>query len=245
MRIRIGNYRLGIAATELSISTNQVLGATGTPVAVDVVWDLQTRLKNPTGVASAFYSTLAAFENAFSQHGQDVVLELSDGTSSYHTLLNRNCIGGTRITKYPTYSSGRSGEGINYRNASVQITGTVPISSFGYTAFSERISISGGGARWGCREVNRGPGIRQQLRTHTTCRATQSGSAVGYLETPEPPPPIWAYALVDELPEVGLDNPNTIGLAFNASQTDYGINWSYQFAFPQRLSGTPHFLTGF
>jgi hypothetical protein len=245
MRVRYGSYRLGIAASDISISSDQIPNAMNRPAAAEVIWAVRTRIKNPSGDPRQFPAILNAFERAFSVHGRDIVLEFTDGTPTHHALLTRNCVGGTRVSKFPTYSTGANGQYINYRDVEFEIRGTVPLQANGYLSFTEQISIRGGGARWGCREVNIGPGVRQRLRTNTTCFATQSGSAVGYLARPTPPPPIWPSALVDELPDLTLASPVTQGEGFSAFQTDYSTNWSYQFASPQRLNGIPHFLTGF
>jgi hypothetical protein len=67
--------------------------------------------------------------------------------------------------------------------------------------------VSVGAKAAGCREVNRGPGVRQRLRTHTTCFATQTGSSTLYLGYPQAPRPIWPYALVDEYPDIQATGP--------------------------------------
>lgn len=244
MRVRYGTYKLGIAASEISISSDQTPNATGRPVAAEVIWAIKTRIKNPTGRPKDFPAILNAFERAFSIHGQDLVLEFLDGTPSHHSLLSRNCVGGTRITRFATYATGRKGQYVNFRDVEVEIRGTVPLPSLQYLSFSETIVVRGGGAKFGIREVNVGPGVRQRLRTHTTCTATQSGSAVGYLVQPSPPPPIWPSWLLDEYPEVSVVGPQTVGEGVNAFLTNYQINWSWQFAAPMRLFGQPHYLTG-
>lgn len=244
MRIRVGSYRFNLAASELSITSDPVLNAMKVAVAIETTWAIKTKLRNPTGDAKQFYRYLREFEAACSVNGRDVVLEHTDGTPSYHMLLNSQAIGGVRCTKFPSFPTGARGEAINYRSIEVEYRATQPLGSSQYMAFNEQITIRGGGARFGCREVNIGPGVRQQLRTATTCFATQSGSATGYLQYPSPPPAIWPFALTDEYGDLTLNSPSTIGQSFNAMQQDYTISWSYSFAFPTRLSGVPHFLTG-
>lgn len=245
MRVRYGSFRLGIAASDVSISSEPIPNAFGRPVAAEVVWGIRTRLKNPSGDPKQFPAILVAFEQAFSQHGRDLVLEFSDGRPTHHVLYSRDCVGGTRVAKYPSYSTGRNGQYIAYRDAEIEIRGIVPLGASGYMSFQESISIRGGGARYGCREVNIGPGVRQRLRTATTCTATQTGSATGYLSAPQIPPAIWEFALIDEYPDVTITNPQTIGEGSNAYQTNWSASWSYSYAFPTRLSGSPHFLNGY
>lgn len=244
MRVRYGNYKLGVAASEISISSEQIPNALQMPVAAEVVWSIKTRLKNPTGRPKDFSAILGNFESAFSVNGRDLVLEFTDGTPTHHRLLSRNCIGGTRVVRFPTYPTMRKAQGITYRDVEIEIRGTVPLSAMQYLDFNETITIRGGGARWGIREVNVGPGTRQRLRTHTTCTATQTGNATGYLVKPPPAPPIWPNWLVDEYPDESHVGPRTTGAGFNAFNTNYQTSWSYQFAAPNRLFGQPHYLTG-
>lgn len=244
MRVRYGNYRLGLAASDISISSEQIPNALGRPVAAEVVWAIRTRIKNPTGNPKAFPPILRAFEQAFSVHGRDLTLQFADGTPTHHILRSRDCIGGVRVTRFPTYETGARGQYVNYRDVTLEFRGQVPLSANQYISFSETISIQGGGARFGCKEVNFGPGVRQRLRTNTTCLATQSGSAVGYLVLPPVPPPIWPGALVDQFPDFDQTNPSTNGSGLNAFQANYPISWSYNYQWIHRLSGTPHFLRG-
>lgn len=244
MRIRYGPYKHRIAECDLSITRRPVENALGTIVALDETWTISGRLYNLTGKRASMYGEIQNFEAAYAINNQDLILEYFDGTASYHQLLNRDCIGGTIVKEPPQFPTGKTGENNTIRTYRVVVTGRRPIGRSAYMAFSERITVSGGGARWGCIEVNRGEGVRQQLRTHTICRATQSGSATGLYSYITPPPPIWPYALVDQLPELTLESPETFGERESALQLNHTISWNYQFEATQRLFGTPHYLTG-
>lgn len=245
MRIRWGNYRHRIAEVDLQISRQTIENAMKVALAVIETWVIQGKLYNLTGDRTSMYNTLRDFEAAYSVNGKDLVLEYSNGRAGWHALYNSECIGGTRVVEKPSFPSGKRGEHLTFRSYRVVVQGIRPLSRSQYLSFSERISIRGGGAKWGCLEVNQGMGVRQLLRTHTTCTATQSGSAVGYLQQPEPPPPIWPWALVNQYPDIDVDGPQTIGEDFNATQTNFGISWSYEYQATGRLFGTPHFLRGF
>lgn len=244
MRLRIGSYRFPIAASEIIISRDPLLNALQVPYAVEEVWSIRSRLRNPTGEPKDFRAILNSFEAAC-VNGADVVLELSDGAPSHHVMRSRDLVGGTRFSRLPGYPTGRGAQGITYRDVAFEVRGTRPVAGLRYVQFTEQITVSGGGARTGCREVNVGPGVQQRLRTHTTCFATQTGSAVGYLGYPDPPNPIWPFALVDQYPDLGLTGANTLGAGVDAIQTDHPINWSYRYEWPYRLTGIPHYLLGF
>jgi hypothetical protein len=244
MRVRYGSYRFRIASSELTIRRDPILNAMQQPVAIEEVWSIRSRPYNKTGDATKFLPIMREFDSAFSVNGKDLVLEQSTGDASYHQLLSRNTIGGTRISSGPHFPVGRGPQGLVARDVELEIRGTIPLAASQYMTFTETISIRGGGEKYGIREVNVGPGVRQRLRTHSTCFATQSGSAVGYLGKPQPPPPIWPYALVDEYPDEDITGPQTIGAGRFSEQVNYATSWNYSFAAPYRLFGTPHYLLG-
>jgi hypothetical protein len=243
VRLRYGNFRHRVSSVELAIERRPVLNARNVPVAVEEVWRCSGKLYNPGYTAAGMYQVLEEFEQAYRVNGRDLVLEHADGRPSYHQLISSECIGGTIVVQPPTFPTGKQGEYVSFRSYQLEVMGTKPLTArTQFLEFNERISIRGGGAKWGCVEVNFGPGVQQQLRTHSTCFATQSGSAVGYLALPQPPPPIWPFARTDEFPELELTSPKTIGEGFRAHRREYAISWSYNFEWPFRLTGTPHHL---
>jgi len=242
MRIRYGQYRLPEGQTELSITSQPVQNARGLISESVVTWNMVTRLACPPAGMNAALEELFF---AFSVHGQDLVLENASGVSQFHQLINTECIGGTVVSKPPTYPTARKGEMVTFRTIEIAVTGRVP-ALFGwsnYLSYQETITIRGGGRRWGVREVNFGPGIRQLLRTNSKCIATQSGSAVGHLYRPAIPPAIWPNARVDELPDITDVSPKTNGQGGNTAFTEFSRSWSYAYEFPTRLSGSPNALT--
>lgn len=218
----------------------------GSVISVRERWSWTCKIYNKTGNPKSTAGFLRELEQAYTRNGQDLVLEHSDGTPSYHALLSRDCIGGTRVVQLPVYPRGQGGEYVSFRTVSIAVEGIRPVLNGVslYLAFQERITISGGGARWGCREVNRGPGQRQQLRTHSKCEATQTGSATLYVGEPEVPSPIWPQALVDQYPALDAVGPETIsaGSIGDSAFVNRSVTWSYSYEFPYRLFGEPHYL---
>lgn len=245
MRLRYGNYRHRIAEGNLAISRTPIENAMGRPIAFKERWSIRGKLYNKTGSAYGMGKIIADFEDAYSYGGQDMVLEMSDGRYSQHVLRNQDCIGGTTIAELPQFPDGLHGEYISYRTYTVAVEGIRPITSGQnlFIEFQESVTISGGTARYGCREVNRGPGVRQQLRTHSTCVATQSGFSTLYIGYPQPPPPIWPNALVDEEPDTEGISPETLSGGIPA-YVNRRISWTYNYQFPTRLYGEPHYLLG-
>lgn len=245
MYIRIGSYSHRIAEANLRIGRDPVENATGAIIAYIERWNISGRLHNRTGSAKGMDPIIRRFEQAYSINGQDIALLHIDGTPSYHQLLSRDAIGGNRIASPPQFSEGRQGEMVSYRSYSVAVEAMRPV--FGnqslFVDFQETIDVKGGGAKFGCSEVNYGPGVRQRLRTHSTCTATQTGSATYWLGWPTAPKPIWPFALVDQYPDVSIDSPERISTGRGESELINGsANWSYNYSFPRRLFGIPHYL---
>lgn len=243
MKLRIGKYTHRVTEASISISRSPVENRMNQIVAYEEIWRITGKLLNPSTNSHGMDAVIWAFERAYSQDRQDLVLEHPDGRPSYQALYSRDCIGGTKIYEPPQFTQSIPREYVSFRSYSVVVGGLKPLRPGAnvYLDFSESLSIRGGGARFGCTEVNNGPGTRQQLRTHSTCTASQSGSMTLFTGFPSPPPPIWPYALVDQYPDYEVGPPLSQGLG---TVTNRSVSWSYNYAFPQRLYGEPHYIIG-
>lgn len=245
--IRYGGYRHRVGEGDLTIERRPIQNAKQITVMVEETWTWTGRLRSQSKVPD--YRTLIpvinALEQAYKLNGQDLVLEHMNGTPTHHSLRNSDCLGGTRVVQPPSFPEGKNAENVNYRSYRVAVSGIRIVRAgmqLKYKSFTEQIQIRGGGRRWGLVEVNNGPPIRQQLRTHTICTATQSGSYVSLLGlTEEIPPAIWPYALVDEFPDYSETSPQVFGES-PAAMVDRAVSWSYNFAWSSRLFGEPHYL---
>lgn len=243
MRLRYGNYTHRIAESAVVIERSPIANKFGHTIAVQETWRISGKLYNPGTGSAGCDAMIYDLEVAYTQNGKDLILEHANGRASHQKMLSRDLIGGTKIASPPQFGSSAQGEYIGYRSYSMAVTGLRPLfaGSSMFLEFTETIRISGGGARFGCREVNRGPGVRQQLRTHSTCLATQTGSSSLYVGIPNVPPPIWPYAIVDQYPDIEQGGPTGQG---DGDYTTRTLNWSYSYSFPLRLRGTPHYLLG-
>lgn len=246
LRLRYGNYIFRIGSPEISIDRQPIPNAMGVPMRYVESWSISGRIHNPGRSAVDIQPYLSAFESAFSIHAQDLVLEHDNGVTTSHGLYSNDCIGGTRVSLFPSFPTGRHGELVSFRTFRVSVQGEkfAPDVRSQILQWSEQISVSGGGWRRKVDEVNFGPGVQQRTRTHSKCVATQSGQAVGYLYIPEVPPAIWPNALTDQFPNLSLASPKTVGQGISARQVEKSITWSYSYESTQRLYGVPHFLLG-
>lgn len=245
MFVQIGNYRHGINEAGLSISHQVRETAAGLPYLVDVQWGVEGKLRNRSGNPRLLDREMERLEQAYSQRGMDISLLHNDGRRSHHTMRNSDTIGGIRAT-FLAYPTTRGAEYCTYRSYQVTLNAVMRVANAPlYIAFEEQINISGGGARYGVKEVNEGPGTRQRLRTHAKCVATQSGRITMLGRYPEAPPPIWPYASDSDYPDVSKMPPVVRGRATDGtlSIAECTIQYTYTYSWPYRLFGTPKFAT--
>lgn len=244
MQVQIGNYRHRINEAGIAVSHRVSETKAGVPYMVDVEWTIEGKLRNPSGNSRDLDNRLRQLEQAYSGTRSDIALLHNDGRKTHHGIKNSDTLGGVR-TSFLAYPSTRGAEYCTYRSYQVAVKASIPLRGNGvmYIDFAETISISGGGRRWGVKEVNEGLGTRQQIRTNSRCQASQSGSATMLGRYPVPPPPIWPFALEDELPKFDRLPPVVQGSMAqgNLAVREMTIQWSWTFVSPVRLDGVPHF----
>lgn len=245
MQVEYGSYRHKVNSTGITISSEIEETEAGVPFRINNSINIEGRIQNVRGGRSRdFDAIINSMERAYSIPGQDFGLLHDNGIRSNAWWRNSQTLGGIRpkMLSYPNY---KGGEYLTYRSFQITVNFQVPTASLRYIKFSESISIEGGNARYGVKEVNFGPGVRQQLRTHTKCIATQSGSATGRNGFPIIPPPIWPHALRDSRPKITkLIKPRGGVRTRNIVLEECEISWTYEYEWPFRLDGIPHYATG-
>ena len=217
------------------------MDAAQNPWAFDETWRLNVMLPNPTaGNASTMRSTLSAMENAFLKTNQDLALLLETGGKTHHAVRSRDTVGGIRVTKFPEYPVGRGYEYGSYRTVAIELSmrRLVDLSDrSGLTNFSETLTTSGGGPRYGHLEPLTGLAIKQLLKQNTIWRAVQQGVAIGIGGYPTPPDPIWPGDLVEpDGSPFTYGSPERIG----GSLFNFPVTWQYNFEAAQPRRGRPN-----
>lgn len=245
MYTEYGNYRHRVNSTGITISQAVEETDYGLPYRLATDVNIEGRLINRTGRSTDFDSEIRRMEAAYSQPGKDFGLLHNNGTRTAAYWRNSQTIGGIRpkLLAYPNY---KGGEYITYRQFQISLQ---ILTRFGatpnYIRFSETLSISGGAETYGVKEVNYGPGVRQRLRTHTKCTATQRGTAVGRSVFPRIPPPVWPFALKSSEPSIDkVIRPRGSSRMGNVVLEECEISWTYEYEWPFRLDGIPHFAMG-
>lgn len=246
MIVQYGTYQHQVSSTGIVVSSDVEENESGVPIRVKHSVSIEGRLRNPPGAAPRNLDGLIAqMESAYSRVGQDFGMLHDDGRRSQAFWTNASTIGGIRprFLAYPNY---KGGEYWSYRQFQIRVEFYTPYGlAFQYARFTEQLSIEGGTASFGVKEVNFGPGVRQRLRTHTKCSATQSGSAIGKNFFPPIPPPVWPFALSYTEPKITRTiRPKGSRYHRNLVLEECEVSWSYAFEWPTRLDGIPHYALG-
>lgn len=170
---------------------------------------------------------------ALSYNFRDLVLMCDDGTPSSCRLLNAGSVTGVRIMSVST-PEGTGPQFASFRT--IQFTAEAQyeiVPGFNYlVSYQETVSyIGNGGPAHVVVPTLDGLLVRQVTTPVTPFRASQTGTAVGLLATPNfggpsgAVPPRWPMALLNENSTVARTSPQRRGLR----SINYGVQWSYQY----------------
>lgn len=163
---------------------------------------------------------------------RDFVLKTDAGTASSAAIYAAQTAGGTRVVSIAAPEA-QGAEFVSQRTLAFQVVAEYHVSGAerAVVAWEESVQIVGtGGPRRVWRMPLAGPGVRQQVSTHSTVRATQSGRAVGYRGRPDAARPLFPLYEALEQRIIARSSPRNLG-GFSGSDeyVDYGIAWSYAF----------------
>lgn len=238
MILKYGSYSYGLHGAGITIQRRAKLNEAQQPIQIIVTINVMTRLINTGSTVESMNALVAAFEAAHKLTRQNLILYQADGTTeTVHAWRDNQVIGGVRVVGPPSYPEYQGAEGINYRTIQVQFETIEPIngSQQALLSFTESISFSGGGRRFGLLEPIQGQPVKQLLKQQTIYRATQRGSAVALYSHRVAPAPLWPDALVEEPGEVEYTTPNRIG----SDYMEFATRWNYEFASATPLFGRP------
>ena len=241
MFLKYGTFTHPLGEAAVTITRRPVETDARTRYAVLERWDIQGMISNPSGSPAAMTVLLSALESAYSVDGRDIALFLPDNsTPSQHGISSSTTIGGTYIVAPVAYPQGGGVEYVTVRHFTVSIEALRPTATpTGLLSFSESITQTGGGPRFGHLEPLAGPPVKQLLKQRTIYRATQSGQALGLYSYPHVPAAIWPAHLL-ELPDISFGSPRRTGYGGAVNFTEFPVQWDYKFESAQPLLGAPH-----
>lgn len=237
MRLQIGSVIRPNNEAVVTPSYSPIYDFTRLVSAMKIRWEISGRIVNfPTATPRQTTTELKALETALLQ--KEPYLAMLEDTANVETffVLNPvNCSQGPNLIDFsiPTSEQEVYATGGAYKAVFEAIQKIGPGSDL--LEFSEEVSLGSGGVTY----VYVGGAVnfaeRQTATERKSWKYTQSGSAVGLLNYPAIPPPIWPFAQM-EYPRVVLQNPRVRG----ARDTEYPISWEYTFEWHTQLIGVPH-----
>jgi len=236
MHVRYGNFNHETGGVNLSVSRDTVRDSGGIAISIRQSWNVSGDLIGTS--QSDIDAKVAALTTAYNSDGHDIALVLDTGQDSSLALYSADCIGGTKVTKIPSFPSMRDAAYQTFLPFTLVVTGEQRIADRDalISSWNESITTSGGGSRYTLIETLTGRPIKQRTRRYTIYRATQSGQATGRDAYPTPPLPLWPAALM-ESPTVTRSAPTRRG---GGDYQDFTISWSYRFESAVPLLGNPN-----
>lgn len=205
--------------------------------------DIDGRLQaDSAALIEAQYTLLT---RAYSVNGEDFLVFLpTGGISERLSLRSAGSLGGVRVIQKPSIEGLENGQYTTYLPVKISLEAEYPStnSDILLTSFRETVNFEGGGPVHGWYRPIRGLPTKGIVRQLDTYRATQSGSAVGYLDYPRlgtiagAPPPIWGFQHLNANPRVSRDSAEL----HNGSYINWPITWSYEFESATPLFGSPN-----
>lgn len=232
MQLVYGSYYFAANTAEIRISKEGLRTQAGHRYAIRERWDVTGRLEGES--QAALRSAINDLELALAYDGQDLGLFHNDGSPSAHGVYNAETLGGVRVVKPPEYGDSRGAEYATYRTFSCAFEWQLHDSGIGLLSWVESVTLGGGGPLLAHVQTLHGLPQKQQLAESVPYTASQSGSAVGHLSYPSPPPPLWPLDLI-KAPEIGRKAPKRYGAAL----LEWEVSWQYQFESVYPMLGYP------
>lgn len=200
--------------------------------------------------ATALAAAVQQLEAAYAATTGNFVLLQNDGsTETPWKIDGSKAIGGIRCTRleYPNQSPGEWTTYLNYEleieanMGGVSLIGGVNAPQSAIVSWNESLTFRGnGGPRRVLLECRNAMPQMQVVSQRTPVYANQRGSAVGLYRYPQASSPIWPQYELEPEREISRDSASVVGGAGSQQQQrNYRITWSYSFAAPSYVTGTP------
>lgn len=235
MILRYGSVSFDAGSCEVTLDVQALVNQRNVPYCQQMQMSVSGYLSgdNTTAVNLACEQLEVALATPY----RDLVLYTDAGLATHLALYNAGSTTGV-IVSGPRYPSGKGAELVTYRKFEFTARAEYPIGTGRNVLmeFSESISFQGtGGPRFILKPALVGPPQKQIVQQRTTVRATQGGRAVGYLDYPTEPPPLWPQAEHLEQRQV----TRTGGRFHGAAWQEFAVQWGYVFEANGPLAGKP------
>lgn len=255
MILKYGNYAHADGEINFTCQRRALFTSAGIPYAEVETWYLRGILLPDSGITdlTALQANLTtkinALKSAYSVHGKDAILYLSDGvTPSSHALRNSLAVApgvwagtrtvfapGVRVIQPPYFEDGAGAEYCTYRTYTIVLEAEFQgFNQFGltnspnagaitkgqtFTEFQQSIVQEGTGSERVWTRPLRGEPRLVTVRERTPIRIVQEGYAKGYLAEPQAPDPMDLGELVSR----------TTGTSRDGDGRSSTVSWRYEF----------------
>lgn len=236
MYLKYGGYPHTSGEAAFSISRDGQFSPEGVYQGYVERWDISGRL-HAADVAS-LSAAITALQAAYALQGQDIGLYNDDHSPTAHRMLNSQTVGGIRVVRQPSFPESQGAEYTTFRSYSIGVEGEFLDLESGIVNWTEVVNFEGGGPVYVHLKPINGVAQKQVSIQNDTFRATQAGSAVGYLGYPNPPAPLWPSDLV-RAPAISRKTPRRKGPRGSQLFVEYEVSWNYAFESVAPLTGGP------
>jgi len=230
MILKYGSYAHDEGEVGFTVDRTPVDGAQGKLAGYDERWTIFGQLQAAT--QSALTTAIEALEAAYAEHGKDLILYLSDGTTetAHHLKQENSRPPGVRVASGPSYPDGAGAQYSTFRDYQITVEATIfqgpwtldaADSPANLGSYTEVVQITGnGGPRFTVRQGLIRPQM-QLLAQSTPIVGSQTGQAVGRFAFPPPNPPSIPGVHQDQL------SPSREFSRGEDGKPVYTTSWSY------------------
>lgn len=242
MILKWGDYSHDDNEVWFRVDKEVVRSSLGVPTHVLEIWTISgVKLATSTAALTTACNELQA---VYGVDDRNLLFYLSDGTTlTTHGILVAQTLDGVKVRRFSWLEGMPNSQGIGSgseyvlrRSFQIQIEAKVlDPRAVNLVSYRERVTQIGTG---GPKRIWQGsleqPPFEQIVQKYTTWRAIQEGTAVGLLDYPTPPAPIWPQYQWKDEDHVGSISTPDYGTVRN---TNYPVSWRYVFESPTVLVG--------
>lgn len=246
MYVQIGQFKHPPGTVEYSLRFDPILNEAEYPLATKARVELKGKIIQNTAVDSADGQALIAAQiqqivQAYVS-GQDLLLVQDDGQLSPNSFINSKTLGGVRVIKPPEFPAGDGTQYVTQLDWTVVLEAEVPFAAAvgALWSWEEAVETKGtGGPRIGVIEPLRGSPVMQTLKQSTAVYLRQTGTAVGYLAYPTPPPPVYPALEIQSERTITPRAARAIGKGKDRDYKLFPLSWSFLFVSPRPIAAAP------
>lgn len=214
----------------------------GFPYGIEETWRIRGLLQAPD--PASLIALAQAMQAAYSQDYQTIQLIAPSQVVSIQ-MPGVSAIGGVRVIQPPSFPNdgSDSAELSTFWTYTIVVQGTYPTPGANANtliSWYETLLFRGGGPDYVFLQPLTGLPQKQQVAESTPYQVTQRGNAVGLLNWPVPPSPIWPDAYLPKRSSSEQKDPKRKAQGSGALvYVEWPVEWNYEFESAGPLQGTP------